>query len=283
MIVQAPALDVSTRAGSGQLAVEVVAGQSAATVAEARSPLKVLVPRPRGQSVWAYLSNFGGGLLPGDEIDFSISVGDASRCFLGTQSSTKIFRGGAKGVVRNLFDAEIGSGGLLVYAPDVAQSFATSRYVQTQSIRLADESANLVFVDWYSSGRAARDERWSFSEYSSRNEIRVHHRLVFLDAIRLNSADDLITLGERFGRINCVATVVILGVEVEKYAIEGAKEVASSPISKRAEILETASAIPGGAVFRIAGASVEVVARRLLARINFVSSLLGDNPFQRKW
>lgn len=283
MIVQAPALDVSTRAGRGQLAVEVVSGQSAATVVEARSPLKVLVPRPRGRSVWAYLSTFGGGLLPGDEIDFSISVGEGARCFLGTQSSTKIFRSGAKGAVKNRFDAEIGSDGLLVYAPDVAQSFATSRYVQTQSIRLKDERANLVFVDWYSSGRAARDERWSFSEYSSRNEIRVNNRLVFLDAIRLNSADDFITLGERFGRINCVATVVILGADLEKYAIEGAGEVASSQISKRAEILETASAIPGGAVFRFAGASVEVVARRLLARINFVSSLLGDNPFQRKW
>ncbi|HUS34312.1 MAG TPA: urease accessory protein UreD [Verrucomicrobiae bacterium] len=283
MTVQAPPLDVSTRAGCGQLAVEVVSGKSAATVVEAHSPLKILVPRPRGQSVWAYLSNFGGGLLPGDEIDFSISVIEGARCFLGTQSSTKIFRGGAKGAVKNRFAAEINSGGLLVYAPDVAQSFATSRYVQTQSIRLADESANLVFVDWYSSGRAARDERWSFSEYSSRNEIRVNNRLIFLDSIRLDAADDLIALGERFGRINCVATAVILGTELEKYATEGAKEVAASPISKRADILETASAIPGGCVFRFAGVSVEAVARRLISRIDFVSSLLGDNPFQRKW
>jgi urease accessory protein len=283
MIVEAAAVDVSTRAGCGQLAVEVVSGQSAAIVVEARSPLKVLVPRPRGQSVWAYLSNFGGGLLPGDEIDFSISIGEGARCFLGTQSSTKIFRGGAKGAVKNRFAADVDSRGLLVYAPDVAQSFATSRYLQSQSIRLADETANLVFVDWYSSGRAARDERWAFSEYSSRNEIRIHDRLVFLDSIRLNGADDLITLGERFGRINCIATVVILGTELEKHAIEGSKEVASSPISRRAEISETASAIPGGAVFRFAGVSVELVARRLLARIDFVSGLLGDNPFQRKW
>ena len=275
--------DVATQSGAGRLAVEVVANQSAATVVEARSPLKVLVPRPRGESVWAYLSNFGGGLLPGDELDFSVEVGTQARCFLGTQSSTKIFRGGPKGAVRNTFSAEVGAGGLLVYAPDVAQGFATSRYIQKQTIRLADKSANLVFVDWYCAGRAARGERWAFSGYTSRSEIYVGDRLVFLDSVKLSAADDLISIGQRLGRVNCVATLVILGDALEDHALANAENVAHSAVSKRADLLEVSSALSGGAVFRFAGMSVEAVAQRMHSYIAFISSLLGDNPFQRKW
>jgi urease accessory protein len=105
---------METAAGCGRLEVEFVCGQSAATIVEARSPLKTLVPRPRGKSVWAYLSNFGGGLLPGDCLDVSVRVGEGARCFLGTQSSTKIFRGGEKGAVKNELRAEIAPGALLV-------------------------------------------------------------------------------------------------------------------------------------------------------------------------
>ena len=275
--------DVATQSGAGRLSVEVVANQSAATVVEARSPLKVLVPRPRGQSVWAYLSNFGGGLLSGDELDFSVDVGAYARCFLGTQSSTKIFRSGPKGAVKNTLIADVGAGGLLVYAPDVAQGFATSRYIQKQTIRLADESANLVFLDWYCAGRAARGERWTFSEYTNRSEVYIGERLAFLDSVKLSAADDLISIGQRLGRVNCVATLVILGDALEDLALTNAENVADSAALKRADLLEVSSAISGGAVFRCAGTSVETVAQRIRTRIDFVSELLGDNPFQRKW
>src|SRR3954471_19986317 len=91
-----PATTTRAGAGTGELAVKMVCGQSAVVAARAASPLKLLTPRPRGESVWAYLSNFGGGLLPGDEIDFEVSVGAGTKCFLGTQSSTRIYRSGPK-------------------------------------------------------------------------------------------------------------------------------------------------------------------------------------------
>ena len=265
--------ELATQSGSGRLAVEIVADKSAATLVEARSPLKILVPHPRGESVWAYLSNFGGGLLSGDTIDFSIAVAENARCFLSTQSSTKIYRGSA----RNLFHAEIAPGALLVYTPDVSQGFANSRYRQKQTIQLADETSNLIFLDWYSSGRAARGERWSFSEHSSRTDIFVADRPVFIDTVRLTDC------AEHFARINCVATLVLLGRDIEERAVEYAREISRASISKRADLLEVASAIPGGAVLRFAGISVEAVARRIRARVDFISEKLGDNPFRRKW
>lgn len=269
--------------GCGKITVEFVVGQSAATEVQASSPLKILVPRPRGESVWSYLGNFGGGLLPGDELDVSVSVGERSKCFLGAQSSTKIFRGGPKGAAINNLSAEVASDGLLIYAPDVAQGFADSRYVQRQSINLANETAGLLFLDWYSAGRSARGERWAFAEYRSRTEIKIAGKLAFLDSIRLVSEEDLIGVSERMGRANCVATLVLLGSQIKKFAGVLLEEVSQAPVSKRADGLIVGSALRGGAVFRVVGVSVEAVAREIFPRLSFITSLLGDNPFQRKW
>src|SRR5260370_29621247 len=81
-----------SRAGAGHLEIKLVSGQSAVTSVQARSPLKFLIPRPRGDSVWAYMSSFGGGLVAGDETHVSVSLGAQSRCFLTTQASTKVYR-----------------------------------------------------------------------------------------------------------------------------------------------------------------------------------------------
>jgi urease accessory protein len=265
-------------AGYGILGVERVSNESAATSAEAHSPLKILVPRPRGQSVWAYLGNFGGGLLPGDQFDVTVTVGSDARCFLGTQSSTKIFRSGGKGPVKNNLTADVGSNGLFIYGPDVAQGFADSRYHQQQTIRLADEASSLVFLDWYSSGRCARGERWAFSEYKNRSEIFIKKQPVFLDSIHLESP-----FAERMARANCLATLVILGSQIKEHAQSVLHEISNMPISKRADVLLVASRLNEGAVIRIAGISVESVAREIFPRLSFIAPLLGDNPFHSKW
>jgi urease accessory protein len=272
-----------TQAGSGELAVELVAGQSAVIAARAQTPLKILTPKTRGQSVWAYLSNFGGGLLPGDCIDFQIDIGPDARCFLGTQASTKIFRAGPKGAVINRLAARVAPGALLAYLPDVAQSFAHSCFRQTQRIDLADSTANLAFLDWYSSGRSARGERWQFAEYTSRNEIRVANKLVLLDATNLSAVDELLDLPARMGRFNCIANLTLLGAQLQPAAETLLARYSATPIRKRADILVAASPIPGGAIARIAGLSVEMVAHEILRNLDFLSPLLGDNPFERKW
>ena len=48
--------------------------------------------------------------------------------------------------------------------------FAGSSYRQEQRVDLHD-AANLVFVDWLSSGRHAAGERWQFDRYESRTVI----------------------------------------------------------------------------------------------------------------
>jgi hypothetical protein len=46
------------QAGLASLEVRMVSGESAVTSSYATSPMKLLAPRSRGRSVWAYTSSF---------------------------------------------------------------------------------------------------------------------------------------------------------------------------------------------------------------------------------
>ena len=179
------------RKGHGHLGVEIISGQSAVTSSWASSPLKILVPRPRGPSVWAYFSSFGGGLVAGDETSVTLDIGEQSRCFISTQASTKVYRNPESRPCGHQLAATLGANSLLVFAPDPVQAFAGSRYAQRQAFHLAP-GGGLVLVDWLCSGRAARGERWAFHRFQSRNEVFVGEERVLLDSLLLDSVDGML-------------------------------------------------------------------------------------------
>jgi urease accessory protein len=113
-------------AGSGGLEIDAVSGQSAVVSAWARSPLKLLIPRPRGPSVWAYLSSFGGGFVAGDQSNLDLRLGANTRAFVTTQASTKIYRNPKCRPCGHTLKANLGEGSLLVLAPEPLQAFAGS-------------------------------------------------------------------------------------------------------------------------------------------------------------
>ncbi|MBI2946772.1 MAG: urease accessory protein UreD [Verrucomicrobia bacterium] len=156
--------------GHATLEVQQVAGESAVTSVVASSPLKLLTPRARGQSVWAFTSSFGGGLVAGDQTRLDLRLGAGARCFVGTQASTKIYRNPSCRPCGHVTQAALEAGSLLVLAPDPVQPFAHSIYAQQQEFHLGP-GAGLVLVDWFCSGRAARGERWAFNRFQSRNEV----------------------------------------------------------------------------------------------------------------
>ena len=150
--------------------LERVAGASAVTSAYATSPVKLLVPRARGPSAWVCMTSFGGGLVGGDQTRLTARIGPGARCYLGTQSSTKVYRRQGAKVCHHRTDMRLEADSLLVFAPDPVQAFAGSAYSQSQSVHLAP-GASLLMVDGVVSGRMARGERWKFDCLELRNEL----------------------------------------------------------------------------------------------------------------
>ena len=240
--------------------------------------MKLLTPRARGESVWSYTSSFGGGLVAGDRTQLAVNVSGGARCFLGTQSSTKVYRNPAALPCDHVTRAEVKDNSLLVFAPEPVQAFADSHYTQRQEFHLAS-GAGLVLLDWFSSGRAARGERWAFKHLESRNDIFIGGERALVDPILLNSDE----LAERMGRFNCLATLLIIGASLKTASDTLLQQIAARPVEKRAALTVSASPVRGGALLRVAGEEVEAVRGELRGQLTFVRDILGDDPWARKW
>jgi len=270
------------RNGCAHLGVEVVDGLSAATSAWAQSPLKLLVPRPRGPSVWAYLSSLGGGLVAGDETGMELQLGEWACCFVSTQASTKVYRNPDSRPCSHWMQAKLAAGSLLVYAPDPIQAFAGSSYTQRQKFFLQPGSG-LVLVDWFCSGRPARGERWAFNRFQSRNEVFLRDERVFTDSLLMDPAQGALDGPHRMGRFNCLALILIIGDPLRAAVGRVLADVAAQPVIRRAALIGSASPISQGALIRVAGEQVEDVAREIQRHLDFLPALLHDDPWLRKW
>jgi urease accessory protein len=267
--------------GAAALHVAKVRDRSTVVGSWARSPLSLLTPRCRGESVWAYTSSYGGGMVAGDQTRLQVTIDRGASCFLSTQASTKIYRNPARRACNHTFEAQLAADSLLVLAPDPVQCFAESAYEQTQTFHLA-ETANLVLVDWISGGRSARGERWSFRRYSSRNQVYRNSRCVLLDSLLLESADGL-TNRFQTGRFNCFATVVILGKRLETASSEALSSLSDRAVTRNSDLVVSGSALREGAIVRFAGIRVEEVGRAIYDLLRFVPPLLDGDPWVRKW
>jgi urease accessory protein len=138
-------------------------------------------------------------------------------------------------------------------------------------------------LDWFSSGRSACGERWSFTRLQSRNEIFLDRERLLLDSLLLDQAHGPLVGSSRMGRFNCLALLVMTGPMVAAAASRMLAEVEALPVTRRAELIVSASPIHQGAVVRIAGETGEEVSREVRRRLVFVADLLGDDPWARKW
>jgi len=243
--------------------------------------MSLLAPRARGESVWAYTSSFGGGMVAGDQTRLEVKIDAGARCFVSTQAATKIYRNPARRPCSHRMRAVLESEALLAYAPDPVQCFAESDYEQEQVFELA-RGANLILVDWISAGRIARGERWAFRRYRSRNEIRRDGRVLFLDSVLLEN-DGALNNRFRTGRFNCLGMVLILGPKLQTFAEQILQRFDSMPVEPAADLPSTASPIKEGVFLRFAGLSVEAVGRAVHQNLAFLPSLLADDPWGRKW
>lgn len=245
----------------------------------ATSPVKVFEIAGRGAACWAYAASLGGGLVGGDRIRMTLEVAADARALLMTQASTKVYRSlqPATQVIAGAVDAR----GLLAVVPDPVVCFAAADFSQSQRYDLHGD-ANLVVVDWMTSGRHASGERWAFSRYESRIVVTRNARPVFRDAVVLER--DLDQVAERMGRFEVLLTAVVTGPLVSDAAAMIVNRVALMTVARQQDVIVSAWPLRGGgAVVRMAGASVEQVGRTLRSFFSFLPPLLGDDPWSRKW
>lgn len=202
------------RVGNGRIVLEAVGDEAVFSQLSYAYPLKLLSPRlgserPVGA---AYVLNYGGGLVGGDEIALEIDVRAGTRLLLLTQGTTKIFKrraGAGGGVTRQTMQVSVASGAALLLLPDAATCFREAEYEQIQTFRL-EHGASAVILDALTAGRMSRGEEWDFARYSSVNEVWLGGRRLARDALLL-AEDDTHPLRTRLRPYSCYATLLLVG------------------------------------------------------------------------
>ncbi|KAH9316204.1 hypothetical protein KI387_024831, partial [Taxus chinensis] len=204
----------STPTPTGRIVIQKVAGRSAVTSIFSTYPLKFIRPTKavsaEVDAVWIYTMSFGGGLVSGDSVTCTMTIGDGCTAVLTTQASTKVYKSVGSKASEQSFEVQIGSSALLAILPDPVTCFASARYSQRQVFYVASDS-NLVLVDWLTSGRRMRGEIWDFELYKSTNNIYVEgNQPLFLDSTLLEQGAGL-SVADRMQAFHVVAMLVILG------------------------------------------------------------------------
>jgi len=261
--------------GAGRLHVDLVDGQSSATVITAHAPLKLLVPSPRGPAVWAFASSFGGGLVAGDHIALELAVGDGASAAIGTQASTKVYRDAVDAWAEQSLSAQVGRGASLALLPDPVTPFAGSRYRQRFDIELLD-GASLLLIDTCTGGRAARDERWAFTAYDSRIRLTRCGTPLLIDATRLDN-NGARSVAKRMGRFQAISTAMLIGPRFAETTAQLLAWCAAQPIERDAPLLIAASPLADGVLLRLAGIAYEPIDRWLREHLRVPAASFGDH------
>jgi urease accessory protein len=271
----------SLEVGAGAVAVEYVAGASALVQLASRSPLKLIPTAVRGTCVQVSAATFGGGLVAGDRVALTLRVGEGGNLHVGTAAPTKVYRSPAQRTATFRLHAQVAKGGLLIHTPGALCCFNQARYHQAQRVDL-EEGGSLVLVDILTSGRSARGERWAFDEYVSRTEILVGGRLSLNDGLALRPVPS--PVGERMGRFDALATVVMLGPRVSATAGTLRATIDARPVRRADTLLASASPLRDGVIVRVAAESVEAVElllRELLGKS--LQAVIGADPWRARW
>lgn len=272
-------MPTNAQAGAAYLTFTRSGAATVLTRAFAASPAKLFATNGRGPTCWVYAATLGGGLVGGDEIRLRANVTAGARALLTTQASTKVYR--SLRPSRQSLHANVDVDAFLAVVPDPVVCFANADFTQTQQYDLHAD-ASLVMVDWITSGRHASGERWAFSRYESRFDIRRGSQRVFFDALVLEPNIDSVV--ERMCRFDVLLTAVISGPLVAGAASDIVTRVSQASIDRQADLVVSASRLrDGGTLLRMAGNSVEQMGRALRAHLAFLPPLTGDDLWSRKW
>jgi urease accessory protein len=245
------------QAGHGIISVALVDGLSTVTACAGRSPLKLLATAARAETAWIYSSSFGGGLVAGDTVSLSVDIGAHAHAAMGTQSTTKIYRSTQDQRARQHVSAHVAAHGSLSLLPDPVTCFADSRYEQQQDIYLG-EHASLLLIDPLTSGRFARDERWAFSSYRSRNRIYRSGHTSIIDTTLLENVPHS-PLARRMGRYHALCTLFMVGPRFTALADDIKTMLATETCPKDAELLASASPCQDGVLVRLCATRYELI------------------------
>ena len=210
-----------------------------------RDPLRVLFPKPEGgEPPQAVIVTTSGGLVAGDRIDVTVTIGDGASAHVTASAAEKIYRStGVTTVVRQALT--VGDGAALEFLPPETILFDGARLKRESVIELAPD-ATFLGGDIVVFGRRARGEGFTRGFLRDVWEVRCEGCLVWGDALHLDGDIAAIVADPAcFDGAAGIATLLLAPAErdPEKF-VDGARAVqAAAPEGVRAGVTAIAGLV----------------------------------------
>jgi urease accessory protein len=260
----------------GELRVRLAAadGHTRVTESYAHAPFHYLPPRAfAGEPPLLTVVNSSGGVLGGDALDMSFSIGPGA-AILRTQSATRIYRS-ESGPARCTCRFQLGANAFLDYFPDEIIPFAGSSYAQDTHVDL-EGGAVMLLSEIVTAGRLARGEEFAFTRLALDVRCTGGGSPLLRDRSDLRPLERPLGSGAILHETTVWGSLYLLTTDpIETALIETVDETFRS----MAEGVGGATAGPIGMVARAVGASVDTVRDALQrARASALDQLKRDGP-----
>ncbi len=267
-----------------RLEVDVVQGKSQAVACRSVAPLRIVNPRIREQSCHAILSNFGGGMVDGDDIYMQVLCRKGARLKIGSVGSLQVYRGsngGSRQTIAGLLEPE----SLAVLETDPVALHRGSRFQQIHHWRVGT-GANLLVAECLTGERVEAGDRFAFNEYISQFDAAYEGRNMIHDRFTLRP--DLIDYRDPalFGQFTAFLTVYMVGNGWEPLASGITDAIASDSSGQARQLVASIHPLEDHGYILRALAEKSMHFSPLLERMDATLSsdrYLGFNPRLRKY
>lgn len=163
-----------------KLIVEKVRERSVITSSISHNPIKILNPNSHSSSCHAVFSNYGAGLLQGDDVSIDIDIKKESRCFIGSQAFTRVLKNNINQDTRQNIHGSIDDDALLIFYTEPVVMQQQSRFAQYQTWDITQKS-NFILIEAWLCGRKACDERFQYDKLYNELNIKFDHKIAYID------------------------------------------------------------------------------------------------------
>jgi urease accessory protein len=184
-------------------------------------------------------------------------------------------------------DVSIAPGSGLFLLPDAVTCFRSASYNQRQTFHLSDNTATLVLLDWFTSGRMGMGEEWAFNRYYSANEIWVNGKRLTKDVTLLEATGSTgtRTLANRLAPYTCYAMIILCGPLVEGVICHLTAEQKGVLVFKRRsqpDLMWSLSPLneDKAAIVRVAGTEISKVRRWLGESMKSLRAIIGADIYK---
>lgn len=149
-----------------------------------RQPIKILTPKTHNNTCHIVATNYGGGMVQGDNITIDMKLGANTKTLLSSQANARAYKTENSKKCHYTLQAKLTQNTHLIQLNDPIVLQAQSNLIQENHFEL-DSSSVLVFLDWISSGRIYHGESFQFENFSSHTKIEIDKTPIAIDRFKI--------------------------------------------------------------------------------------------------